>query len=490
MSLQSRSSRIDGLAIFAAAVFAVCLATIMTLDRVGAPGGLVRAIGPVLALIGVTVFGLGARNADLGSFMAASRRVSPFYGGLGGVAGAAGVALCLYPDFASLSDPPLLAVLIGMAVGATVFGPLLRRFGATSLADVIATRFSGSPIPFVSGIVIWATAALTALAGFETAVLATQALVTTSRAWAEAIVASVLILSVAPGGLTGVISTAAASAGAIAMVTLLGFASGWRLGMAPPDWHAAVIPASFALAAPKLIATTVALAAFFTFEPAAVASRHTGAAIRAGIVAVVVGLALAGLMGGALPAFPVDLAAADLNPVAASLTGAATLAAAMALARLGVQAASRAFGAALADPPKPFPTLASVRLARMRAVQVVIVVGCAVCDSKGLIEARTALVIAVALSLALTTPLVALALIPRVGPLSASFGMLCAFAAVAAIVRMAPVTQLPGAANLFEAALMVAAVAFVAGALASLVAPRRGRAPTPGAFDLFADAFD
>jgi hypothetical protein len=274
------------------------------------------------------------------------------------------------------------------------------------------------------------------------------------------------------------------------MVTLLGFASGWRLGMAPPDWHAAVIPASFALAAPKLIATTVALAAFFTFEPAAVASRDTGAAIRAGIVAVVVGLALAGLMGGALPAFPVDLAAADLNPVAASLTGAATLAAAMALARLGVQAASRAFGAALADPPKPFPTLASVRLARMRAVQVVIVVGCAVCDSKGLIEARTALVIAVALSLALTTPLVALALIPRVGPLSASFGMLCAFAAVAAIVRMAPVTQLPGAANLFEAALMVAAVAFVAGALASLVAPRRGRAPTPGAFDLFADAFD
>ena len=52
MSSQSRSSRIDGLAIFAAAVFAVCLATILTLDRVGAPGGLVRAIGPVLALIG------------------------------------------------------------------------------------------------------------------------------------------------------------------------------------------------------------------------------------------------------------------------------------------------------------------------------------------------------------------------------------------------------------------------------------------------------
>ena len=87
--MQSRSSRIDGLAIFAASAFALGLATIVTLDRVGARGGLVRAIGPVLALIGVTVFGLGARNVELGSFLAAGRRVQPFYGGLCGVAIAA-----------------------------------------------------------------------------------------------------------------------------------------------------------------------------------------------------------------------------------------------------------------------------------------------------------------------------------------------------------------------------------------------------------------
>jgi hypothetical protein len=487
MSLQSRSSRIDGLAIFAATAFALGVAAIVALDRVGAPAGLVKAIGPVLALIGVTVFGLGARNADLGSFIAASRRISPFYGGLSGVAVAAGVALCLYPDFASLSDPPLLGVLIGMALGATVLGPLLRRFGATSLADVIATRFSGSPIRLVSGTVIWTTAALTALAGFEIAVLATQALITTSRPWAEAIVASVLILSVAPGGLTGVISTAAASAGAIAMITLLGFASGWRLGVSPPDWHAALVPASFALAAPKLVATTVALAGFFAFEPAAVASRNARTAVRAGLVTAVVGLALAGLTGAALSAFPVDLAAGDWDPVPASLIGAATLAAAMALARLGVHGSSRAFGVALADPPKPFPTLASVRLARMRAAQLLVVVGCAACDSKGLIEARTSLIVAMALSLAVTTPLVALALIPRVGPLSASFGLLCGLAAVVAVFRTTPMTRLPEAADLFEAALLAAAAAFVAGALACLVAPRRGRTPTPGAFDLFAD---
>ncbi|MFY9971800.1 MAG: hypothetical protein WAK41_20585, partial [Roseiarcus sp.] len=65
-------------------------------------------------------------------------------------------------------------------------------------------------------------------------------------------------------------------------------------------------------------------------------------------------------------------------------------------------------------------------------------------------------------------------------------GMLCAFAVV--IVRTAPMTGMPGAADLFEEALMAAAAAFAAGVLACLVVPRRGAAPAPGAFDPFADA--
>ena len=49
-------------------------------------------------------------------------------------------------------------------------------------------------------------------------------------------------------------------------------------------------------------------------------------------------------------------------------------------------------------------------------------------------------------------------------------------------------TGMPGAADLFEGALTAAAAAFAAGVLACLVVPRRGPAPTPGAFDPFADA--
>ncbi len=83
MSPQTRSRRIDGSAIFAATAFAAGLATIIALDRVGAPAGLVQAGGSILALFGLVVFGLGSRNADLASFMAAGRGLAPIYGALG-----------------------------------------------------------------------------------------------------------------------------------------------------------------------------------------------------------------------------------------------------------------------------------------------------------------------------------------------------------------------------------------------------------------------
>ena len=488
MPLQSRSSRIDGLAIFAAATFALGLATIMALDRVVAPEGLIRAAGPIFTLVAATLIGLGARNADLASFMAAGRLISPFYGALSIVGLAAGFAICLYPGLAFSSDPPLPGVFAGIALGATVSGPLLRRFGAAAQADLIATRFARSPVRMASAIVIWATAALTAFAGFQLAVLATQSLVTSSRLWAETIVALALLLSVTPGGLTGVVVSSAASAGAVAMIALVGLAAGWRLGMSPPNLEA-LARAAFAHDSPilpgPLVATTLAVAGFFIFEPAAVASRNTGAALKLGLVAVIFCAALTAAVAAALSVFPIDLDSNASNPVAASFIGAAILASALALARAGVQASSRALGVALASPPKPFPTLASVRLARMRAVQAVVVVGCAIVDSRGLLEARTALILAMALSLALTVPLAAVAAIPRVGPVSASVSMLATLATV--VYQAASVTHMPSAAELFEGALMAAAAGFVAGALTCLVAPRRGPAPTPGEFDPFAD---
>ena len=106
--MTSRDSlrRINGLAVAAAVLFAAGVATALVLDRIGLPAGLVRTIGPVLTLIGLAVFGLGARNADLAAFLAARRSAPPFYGGLALAAVAAGMALCLYPGLWSFSDPP------------------------------------------------------------------------------------------------------------------------------------------------------------------------------------------------------------------------------------------------------------------------------------------------------------------------------------------------------------------------------------------------
>ncbi len=489
MSPQTSHSRINGLAIFAAATFALGVAAIAALDRVGAPDRLIRALGPILALLSLPVVGLSARSADLASYLAARRGVPPFYGGLGLAAVAAGIALCLDPRLSSPVDPPLLAVAAGIVLGATAFGPLVRRFGATSLSDVVATRFSGSPIPIISAIAALSTAALTAFAGYQIAVASVESLATSNRLWAETIVAAVLVLAVAPGGLAGAIWTAAAGAGELTIVVVCGYAAAWRLGAASADPAPAVGP-SFALASPAslapLVATTLAVAGFFALQASAIASRNAAVAVKSGLAGSAVCAGLAAMAVVALSAFSIDLGPQAQNPVAASLIGAATLACALALAGVGVHASSRAFGVALADPAKPFPTPASVRLARMRGAQLAVVIGCAICDGKGLLDARTALIAAMALSLALTAPIVALAAIGRVGPFSAGVAML---AAVAVIVYLAmPMTRLPNASEALAGALAAAAAAFVAGALASLAAPRRTPPPTPGAFDPYADA--
>ncbi len=489
--MTSRDSlrRINGLAVAAAVLFAAGVATALVLDRIGLPAGLVRAIGPVLTLIGLAVFGLGARNADLAAFLAARRSAPAFYGGLALAAVAAGMALCLYPGLGSFSDPPPLGVAAGAALGAIVFGPLVRSFGATSANDIVATRFSGSPAAVVSGIVAWATAAATALAGFQIAVAAAETLVIPDRMLAEAIVSTALVLSVAPGGLAGVIWCSAASAGELAMIVALGSASAWMRGLAPIGSFPVVAPAPLALDSPlslaPLLASALAAASFFALQSPAIASRDAASAVRAGIGGFAICAALVVTAVAALSTFPIDIGAHAADAVAGSFVGAAMLASTLALAGVGMHASSRAFGVVLTEGRRPFPRPASVRLARMRASQVALVIGCAICDSRGFVESRTALVIALALSLGLTTPMIALAAIARVGPTAASVAALVAVAVGAkqAIGMEWP----PTAAEAFEAALAAAAAAYVAGFLVSLAAPRRGPAPTPGAFDLFAN---
>ena len=487
MSPKDSLRRINALAIPAAVLFAAGAATVLVLDRIGAPDRLVRTIAPILTLIGLALVGLGARSADIASFLAAKRSALPFYGGLGLAATATGMALCLYPGHASPADPPLLGMALGVALGAIVFAPLIRRCGATSGADLVATRFSRSPAAIVAGIAAWATAAATTLAGFETAVNLTQAFVSTNRLVAEILVAAAIVLSVTPGGLAGVIACSAASAVGFAIILGLGFASSWiePTGLVGPTHPSLPTLLDLGPTTPlaPLVASALAVAGFFALQSPALGSRDAASAVRAGIAGTTIWVALTGLGFSAVSAVPAA-AGSVATGASASLAAALTLAAALALAGAGAHASSRAFGVKLGIVRRPFPTPASVRLARMRSAQVALVVGCAICDSRGLIDPRVALVLGMTLSLAVTTPTIALAAIERVGPAAASVGSLAALAV--GVMRAAAYPRPPGAAEAFENALVVAVAAFVAGALTSFIAPRRAPSSRPGAFDPFA----
>src|SRR5271157_4067018 len=202
----------SGLAVFVAATFAVAVATIAALYRVGVPDIIVQGLEPILALFSLAVVGAGARSADLASFLAARRGVPVIYGALGLPAVVAGIVLCLDNDLAAPFDAS--AIVAGVALGAIGYGPLIRRFGATSANDIVATRFSGSHLPILSAILTFMSAALTALGGYRMAVAAVEPLAL-NRLWAEVVVATVLAATVVPGGLAGVIWCAAASAGEI-----------------------------------------------------------------------------------------------------------------------------------------------------------------------------------------------------------------------------------------------------------------------------------
>ncbi len=487
MFLPSRSSRTDGLAIFAVAAFGLAVATTLALDRVGAPDGLVRGAAPVLVLVGFATIGMGAHNADLASFLAARRGLHPFYGALTVAAAAAGMTLSLDPGFGRSPNPPFLAWGAGVVLAAAGLAPLVRRFGATWPSDVIATRFPIAPLRIVFTVPVWTTAALTAFAGYRSAVTAVAPLVASNRAWGEAIVAIVIAMCVTPGGLAGVVWCGAAGAATIAIVAIVGAASAWGMG-APLAAAAVPFSMSAALTSPysqaAAAAALLAIASFFALEPAAMASRNAWSAVKSGFGGAVLltGFAVAG--GICVSTFAIGPGPNASNPVVASLAAAAMLASALTLACVGVHGTARAFGLALAAPRKPFPTLASVRLARMRAAQLVAVIACAAVDSRGLLEPQAALTLALALSLAVTLPLLGLAAIGRAGPASVTAAMAVELGAGYARLGASPLS-IEGR-GLIETAAFVAGVAFVAGALVSLIAPRRGPPPTPGPFDPFA----
>lgn len=456
-------TRIDGRAIFACAAYLIGVGLTFLLERIGAPTGLVRVLGPILALGVVALIGPLLRTTRIAAFYAADHAGAPRYGAAAFAAIAASLIFCADQDRGGATPPPIIALAIGFACAGLLVGPLARGAGASSLRDVVATRFNYRPLRAALGLAFFAIGVLIAAAGYETAARTMAGLLGLSQDGAIAAIGVILALIVAPGGLAGLYWVAAAAAGMTGLVLFLPIvlrvAADSSAG-APLLGGGAAIAASLAHALPPLygatssegglgaVAIALGAAALPPLSTGAFASFTPQEARRAGFV----GVSLAALFGLAFalgaplwPAF--DSVAAD------SLRASAALIAALICAAAGVHTASRAVSAEATYGYEN--VLASTRLARSRGLALLSIALTAILTMRHAIHPSEALVFAAALSLGILVPPLLLAMSARsrvvhaIAAVAASLAMIAALVWMngwAALLRHAPVFALTGAA--------------------------------------------
>jgi hypothetical protein len=486
-------AKIDGRAAFAGAAYLMGLGLIFLLERVGAPDGLVRALAPLFALTGLALLGVLTRSTRVPAFFAAERAIPPPYAGLAFAAIAAGLILCLGGP--GDSPLPLDGVAIGLCVSALIVGPLLRATNASALSDILATRFPNPSLRLYFAILLFAIGALVAAAGFDVAADAFMALFTPSRSAAGIVIAVILALMIAPGGLAGLLWGGAASAGMVVAILALpivaqSFAS--DATVAPLLQNAEVWRDALARAWGSgdngdsathilvVLASALAVAALPALTSPAIGGYGRGGAARAGAF----GLIFAAFIGVA--AF-IDIKVWPLpqGPMTTGLKWSAILPAALMLATAGVHSASRAWGTNAGGVYDRFMPLASQRLARSRALMLVVIALCATVTPQPAFDPRFAILIAAALSLCLAAPALALAFSARAASPHAIAAVLTSLAT--AVVLGAFEHAMPDPARLLIGALCAAAAGFIVGWSTAIFSPR-GREPTPVRRDPFLDA--
>jgi hypothetical protein len=484
-------AKIDGRAAFAGAAYLMGIGLIYLLARVGAPDGLVRALGPLFALAGLALLGGLARSSRVPGFFAADRAVPAPYAGLAFAGIAAGLVFCLDPAGA----PPLppVGVAIGLGVGALAVGPALRAMNASALGDLLATRFPHPLLRLYFAGLLFAIGALVAAAGFEAAVDAFIALFSPSRGAAATIVAIILTLMIAPGGLAGLLWAAAAGAGMLivilalpigvqllagdsAIAPLLRDAAIWDDALARA-WGAGADPGGHLLV---VLASALAIASLPPLTAPAIGGFGAGQAARAGVF----GLIFAALIG--LGAF-VDLVVwpAAAEPINGGLKSSAMLAAALTLAAAGAHSASRAWGTNAGGAYERFTPLASQRLARARALMLIVIALCAAAAVRSPFDPKLALFAAATLSLGFAAPALAVASSARANSAHGAAAVVVSLATAWALAALEG--RVPEPEKLLIGALCAAAAGFIVGWSAAIFSPGR-RGSKPVRRDLFLDA--
>jgi hypothetical protein len=460
------SGGVNGRAAFLGAAFLTGVGLIFVVERVGAPDGLVRALGPLLILAGVALLGAVMRNARAAGFFLADRAAPPFYAGLGFAGIAAGLVHSLG------AAPPLAGVGLGLALSALAVGPLLRRLRASSFADLAATRFRSARLGAALAVILVIVGLLCGAAGFEGAVR-DLAGADMSRRTATIVSALTLIFVLIPGGLAGLVWSAATAAAVLLAVLLLPILpSVWAEDFAADafqTWRHALEAAAAplaagdraALGAVAIISTAAATAALPIFAgPAASIARSAGSH-RAGLAALIVLI----LIGAASLLSP----ASAFSPALDGLNASALALASLMLAAAGLNSAVRAVGrdatrAPGAKAPPVSQTLARARLGIAAGLALSVAA-----SWQGMVSPGAALAVAGALALAALAPPLALAFSSRADAMHAALSVIVSAATAAAL------TVMLGPAGASErmpvVALASASAGFAAGWAAGLVRP-------------------
>ena len=355
--------------------------------------------------------------------------------------------------------------------------PRWRAAQASAIADVFATRFPAvftrAAFALMLSVCGWAMAAT----GLGYAALTFPASLGLSANAAMALAAAALVVSLAPGGLRSLVWTDAASAGAGFATMGLLVALSVRHGA---DNVARLEAASHALGrlpgAPLLqeIAAAAAVASLFAFVNPALAVATPGAARRAGMTALLV----LGV-GGALAAALGDLT--TRSPSDSSLAALIACLPALALARAGLYASSRALGLDLLRAPKRLfgpgqpadgerALRRAVGAARIRRV------------ARLSPHPSAPLYLALALWLAFAAPSLVLSALPGRGAAPASAALVASLLA-AVVGRFAGFGDPGYGPDLLVGALAAGMVGLAAGLAAYALMPRRSRrrpaSPTP-----------
>ncbi len=306
---------IDGRVAFAIAGFVALAGSVALLDRVGAPESLVRAMGPLFILAALAASGILLRSMRVSRFYAAGRAVPTPYAGFAAAAICVGIAL----PFAPPSDAPVGIAIAEGAVAGLIFallvlGPYLRKTGAFSVVDLVATRFPNVALRLGLAVTVAAIGGLVGLAGFDLAIGSLAEIAGLPRAAVAAGLAFVLVLVAAPGGVSGLVWAANGAAGTLlaALILPIGVLA-WRgtlptpFGATAPLWSetrrqilawqgGAPTSGTLLLA----LGAALAVASLTPLVTAPLVARDSTAAVRGGSVALGWSAAFAALVTAAV----------------------------------------------------------------------------------------------------------------------------------------------------------------------------------------------